>query len=74
MLQIGHNCDDIVDINVPVNYAFNQVSPREFYVFDVDGKSLETGQELICYAYPELKFLAVVHIIELEVRCAQSST
>ncbi|KAK9845119.1 hypothetical protein WJX74_010776 [Apatococcus lobatus] len=63
--EVGHNFDDIVDINVPANFAFKQTGPREFFVQDVDGNSLKPGQELTCYSYPHLKWLGKVHIVDI---------
>ena len=56
-----------MDINCPTNYGFKQESPTEFYLFDVDGDSLKTGQQLICYSYPELVYIDTVTIAAIEV-------
>ena len=54
MVQVSQNFDDITDINSPPSWGFMQQDPRTFYMCDVNGDPLPTGQEMQLYTYPDL--------------------
>ena len=56
-----------VDINTPPNYAFEQRSPREFFMFDVDGSPLEDGCELTLYKFPHMELVGKNRVVRHEV-------
>ena len=64
-----HDMRHAADINTPPNYAFEQRSPREFFMNDVDGSPLQDGCELTLYKYPQLEFVGKTRTVRHEVTC-----
>ena len=56
------------DINTPPNYAFEQRSPREFFMLDVEDNPVEDGCELTLYTFPQLEYVGKTRTVSHAVR------
>ena len=56
------------DINTPPNYAFEQRSPRQFFMLDVEDNPVEDGCELTLYKFPQLEYVGKTRTVSHAVR------
>ena len=62
------------DIFTPTNYAFEQRSPREVFLFGWDDSPVEDGSELTLYKYPSMECVGKTRTVSHEVKYTPGNT